>query len=136
MPDINNGNERSFIRQLLAGKKVLIVDDDDDYAEAMDEVFSLQNCQVTRILDPIYGIQHALSEKYDLFVIDKNMPRLNGLEFAQKIKQHKPDAKIILITAYPNDESRQQSLEIGISYYLPKPFRKNDLLEIASFLML
>ncbi len=135
MPELN-GNDRKFMRQLLAGKRILIVDDDDDYAEAMDEVFTMQNCNVTRILDPLYGIEEALSQHYDLFIIDKNMPKLNGLEFAQKIKEHKPDAKIILITAYPHEDSRQKSLDIGISYYLPKPFRKNDILEIASFLML
>ncbi len=135
MPDIN-GNNQSFMRQLLDGKKILIVDDDDDYAEAMDEVFTLQKCNVTRVLDPVDGIQDALSGDYDLHIVDKHMPRLNGLEFAEKIKKHKPDAKIIIITAYPNEQSRQNSLEIGVNYYLPKPFRKNDILEIASFLLL
>lgn len=129
-------NNNVLMRDLLSGKKVLIVDDDDDYAEALDEVFSLQGCTVTRICDPISAMGCALSQDFDLLIVDKNMPKLDGVEFAGRIRNQKPATKIILITAHPNEESRQKSLDAGIRYYLSKPFRKNDILEAASFLLL
>ena len=129
-------NNNVLMRDLLAGKTILIVDDDDDYAEALDEVFSLQGCRVTRICDPIQAMGCALSQDFDLLIVDKNMPKLDGVEFAGRIRTQKPSSKIIMITAHPNEESRKKSLDAGIRYYLSKPFRKNDILEAASFLFL
>jgi DNA-binding response OmpR family regulator len=131
-----NKNDPTVMREFLVGKKVLIVDDDDDYAEALDEVFSLQGCDVTRIPEPVYALSYAIQVNYDLIIVDKNMPNIDGLDFIAHLKAKKPDAKIVMITAYPNEESRKKSLELGVRYYLSKPFRKNDILEIASFLLL
>lgn len=127
---------KKVMRELLSGKNILIVDDDDDYAEALDEVFSLQGCRVTRICDPEQAMGCALSQDFDLMIVDKNMPKLDGIEFADRVRCSKPSSKIVLITAYPNQDSRRRSLDAGIRYYLSKPFRKNDILEIASFLLL
>ncbi len=129
-------NDQAIMRDLLMGKKILVVDDDDDYAEAIEEVFTLQGCHVNRITDPIVALEKATKQKYDILIVDKNMPRLNGIEFVEKIRGKKLSCKIIMITAHPNEESRKRSLDIGVRYYLSKPFRKNDLLEIASFLLL
>lgn len=129
-------NNDVLMRDLLSGKNILIVDDDDDYAEALDEVFTLQGCRVTRLNDPIAAMGCALSQDFDLMIVDKNMPKIDGVEFAGRIRSQKPSCKIILITAYPNDESRKKSLDAGVRYYLSKPFRKNDILEAASFLLL
>ncbi len=133
---IENDNDREVVRKLLRGKAILIVDDDNDYAEALDEVFSMQGCQVTRSSDPISAMGCALSNHFDLMVVDKNMPGIDGIEFAEKINEVKPYSKIVMITAYPSEEMRKKSLEAGIRFFLSKPFRKNDLLDVVSFLFL
>lgn len=131
-----NGNGQNLMRELLVGKRILIVDDDEDYAEALEQIFQLQGCLVTRISDPIYALSYAIQTNYDLIIADKNMPNIDGLEFVAHLKAKRPDAKIVMITAYPNEESRKKSLELGVRYYLSKPFRKNDILEVATFLLL
>lgn len=131
-----NGSSSFLMQNLLAKKHILIVDDDDDYAEALAEIFTMQSSHVMYKKDPVCAMEYALHHDLDLVIIDKNMPRLDGLEFAERVRQVKPSLNIILMTAYPNHESRKRSLEIGIRYYLIKPFRKNDILEIASFLFL
>lgn len=134
---VNNDSEnKEVIRELLRGKNILIVDDDNDYAEALDEVFSLQGCQVTRSSDPVSAMGCALTSDFDLMIVDKNMPGIDGIEFAEKIHEVNPSSKIVMITAYPNEDTRKKSLEVGIRYFLSKPFRKNDILEVASFLFL
>lgn len=124
------------MRELLTGKNVLVVDDDNDYAEALDEIFTLQGCTVTRFCDPVAAMNEALKKDYDLIIVDKNMPNVDGLEFAENIRHRKPDCQIVLITAYPNAVAREKSRDIGIRYFLSKPFRKQEILEIASFVML
>lgn len=135
MTNTINGDPE-VMRNLLEGKSVLIVDDDEDYAEALDEVFSLEGCRVTRMGDPISAMKCALSNDFDLLIVDKNMPKLDGLEFSRRIHSQKPTSKIIMITAHPDESSRDKSREVGVRYYLSKPFRKNDLLEAASFVLL
>lgn len=129
-------NDREVIRKLLRGKNILIVDDDNDYAEALDEVFSMQGCCVTRSCDPVSAMGCALTSNFDLMIVDKNMPGIDGIEFAEKIHEVKPSSKIVMITAYPNEETRKKSLEVGVRFFLSKPFRKNDLLDVVSFLFL
>lgn len=130
----SNHTSRFSLGHLLAGRSILIVDDDEDYAEALTEIFTLQQCKVTCIKDPVCALSHALNNPVDLIIVDKNMPRMDGIEFSRRIREMNPSQNIILITAYPNEESRKRSVETGIRYYLSKPFRKNDLLEIAGFM--
>lgn len=132
----DHDSDRILMRDLLKDKRIMIVDDDDDYAEALEEIFTLQGCRVTCLHDTDQAVEQALSREFDLFVVDKNMPKMDGVDFACHVRSKKPASKIILITAYPDDESRKKSLDAGVRYFLPKPFRKNDILEIASFLML
>ncbi len=129
-------SDRILMRDLLKDRRILIVDDDEDYAEALTEIFTLQECRVTCLHDPIAAMSRALSSDYDLLIVDKNMPNLDGVDFACRVRSEKPSSKIILITAYPDEESRKKSLNAGVRYFLSKPFRKNDILEVASFLML
>lgn len=126
----------SFINELLAGKRILIIDDDEDYAEAIKEIFYVHQCEVECKKDPICALNHAMKHDYDLVIVDKNMPRMDGIELARQLREAKPSTNIILITAYPNEESRKTSIDLGIRYYLIKPFRKNELLEIVSFIFL
>lgn len=129
-------NDKEVMRELLNGKKILIVDDDSDYAEALDEVFSMQGCRVTCSNDPVSAIGCALSSEFDLMIVDKNLPGFDGIELAERIREVKPGSNIVMITAYPSEETRKKSLQAGIRHFLTKPFRKNDILEIVSFLFL
>ncbi len=126
----------SFLNELLAGKRILIVDDEEDYAEAMKEIFSIHDCQVVCKKDPCCALNYVMQHDFDLVIVDKNMPRLDGLEFSRQLREAKPSANIILVTAYPNEHSRKESIDLGIRYYLIKPFRKNELLEVVSFVFL
>lgn len=131
-----NGGSSFVIRNLLCHKNILIVDDDDDYGEALKEIFIAERANAVSKKDPVCALKYAVEQDWDLILIDKNMPNLDGLEFIEQIREHKPTVNIVLITAYPNEESRKKCLDLGVRYYLAKPFRKNDLLEIASFIFL
>ena len=61
---------------------------------------------------------------YDLLLLDWKMPELDGLETARLIRKQKGSGKlpILLITAYDWTDIKKEALEVGISYFLPKPF--------------
>lgn len=61
-------------------------------------------------------------QRFDLAVVDKNLPDLGGIEVARKALGSQPPVPVIIVTGYPSDESRHEAASIGVSGYLTKPF--------------
>jgi len=61
-------------------------------------------------------------QRFDLAVVDKNLPDLNGIEVAREALSLRPPVPVIIVTGYPSDESKSEAESIGVSSYLTKPF--------------
>ncbi len=72
-----------------------------------------------------------LYEKYrpDIVLLDVEMPKINGLELAAKIRQSDGHTRIIIATAYVNEERLLQAVELGLTRFLPKPFGRRAFKE-------
>ena len=73
------------------------------------------------------ALQQALEKKPDVLLMDIGMPRLNGLEAARQIRSMAPDVKVILLTAFGNDQYIQQVVDGNIQGYLLKDSPSNLL---------
>jgi CheY-like chemotaxis protein len=62
-----------------------------------------------------------------LLITDYHLPRMNGLELARTVRRISPDTRIALITGYATDQLASDATAAGITYYLPKPFKLDDL---------
>jgi two-component system response regulator (stage 0 sporulation protein F) len=70
----------------------------------------------------------ALERRFaPLLITDYNMPGMNGLELAQAVKAASPTTTVVLITAYGTRDLAGRSRAAGVDYYLPKPFRFDEL---------
>ena len=69
----------------------------------------------------------AREHRPDLAILDVNMPRLDGIEAARRILAERP-LPIVVLTAYADDASVARAVEAGVSAYVVKPFREQDLL--------
>lgn len=68
----------------------------------------------------------------DLIISDFMMPKMNGLEFLKNVKQKSPDTVSILLTGYADKENAIKSInEVGLYYYLEKPWDNNDLIKVV-----
>lgn len=74
-------------------------------------------------------IDLAMRTNPDIIIMDINMPMLNGLESAHKIKQRFPDTLILLNTAYAEFEFARKAVEYGLDAYLLKPAKEEQILE-------
>lgn len=75
------------------------------------------------------GLDDLLSiKKFDLIVLDINLPGRNGLEIAQKIRHTNPYIGIVMLTARTSSEDRIKGYEMGADIYLPKPTKPAELL--------
>jgi DNA-binding NtrC family response regulator len=68
------------------------------------------------------------SENIGLILMDIKMPKFNGLEILEKIKEKWPEQKIIIITGYRSVETATEAVRLGASGYIVKPFKSEEIL--------
>jgi CheY-like chemotaxis protein len=110
--------------------RVLIVDDDEIFCQLLAEILEGKGMTAAWTTDGWVGYEMSLYERYDLFILDERMPLLFGTELAEDLKQDNPDAKIILTSAFANEELLKRSQSLGVPV-LSKPFRAERLIELV-----
>ncbi|MCK5273613.1 MAG: response regulator [Alphaproteobacteria bacterium] len=107
--------------------KLLVVDDDRDFAEGLAELLELFGHWVDVAFTGEAGIDAANGCDYDAILMDISLPGLNGVESLQRIRQSRPDVPCFLMTGYSADEIARQGIEAGASEILTKPLDPESL---------
>ena len=113
----------------LAGRgRLLIVEDNDDLRQYLAHLFTT-DFDVTLAADGLEGWEAALAQLPDLILSDIMMPRSDGLEFCQRIRQHPKTMHIpvVLLTARTAAVQELEGLETGADDYVSKPFNPQVL---------
>ena len=113
---------------------ILIVED--DIASQKLAAAILKNIAITTIVDNgLTAIETVKNGKFDLIILDVNLGLgMNGIEtlnLIREIPEYK-DTPVIAITAYAMHRDKEEFLAKGFTYYLAKPYIKDDLLNIVS----
>ena len=74
-------------------------------------------------------IEEQENNKFDLIILDIEMPIMNGFEAGKKIRLINPNQKIIFFTGFDNEKYIQEALELGGNEYMLKPFDENEFIE-------
>ena len=121
----------------LAGKRILILDDEPDVTELISYKLKREGCDVEFINNPLEIIGKAREFKPDLFILDIMMPELDGLKVCRMIRadQQLAHTPVIFLTARGEVEDRITGLEQGADDYIAKPFDTKELvLRVGSVL--
>lgn len=105
---------------------ILLIDDDIELTEMLAEYLSLEGFEVSCAYDGESGAQKAISEKYEVVVLDVMLPKLNGFDALTRIRQQS-QVPIIMLTAKGDGVDRIIGLEMGADDYLPKPCNPREL---------
>lgn len=111
--------------------KVFLVDDEEKTRELLKLLIDWEKLGFLISGEASSGQEglHLLEEKQpDLIITDVRMPYMDGLQFSKLALQMYPNVKIIVLTAYEDFSSAQQSIQIGISDFLLKPIKKDNLM--------
>ncbi len=108
-------------------KSVLIVEDDADIAELIRVNLTEPSLEIHHCSDGAEGLSKALSEQFDLLILDVMLPSLSGLEICRQIRESKPSQAIIILTSKSSEIDRVVGLEIGADDYMTKPFSIREL---------
>ncbi|NUM87755.1 MAG: sigma-54-dependent Fis family transcriptional regulator [Bdellovibrionales bacterium] len=111
--------------------KVLVVDDDNALRLTVSSAFSERNYAVDQARDGEEAVNKVMAGKYDLVLLDVNMPRMNGIEALRQIKAFDSRIIVIILTAYSNVKDAVEAVRLGAYNYLEKPIKGEDLVSLV-----
>lgn len=108
--------------------KILVVEDEYSLADAVAETLKKEKFDVTIITDGQEGEDEALTNIYDLILLDVMLPNKNGFDILKTIRKEKIDTPVIMLTAKSEIYDKLNGLENGADDYITKPFHMRELL--------
>lgn len=120
----------TFDRSGLAGASILVVDDDDSIRGMLSDVLRSCGYSVQVAGDGESALAAIEAERPALVLLDMRMPKVDGWEFARRLKRRGVSVPIVVMTAVR--DARRSAEEIGAAGYLAKPFEIDQLLAQVS----
>lgn len=106
---------------------ILIVEDDLDIANLMRVNLFELGVEIDHQVDGKTALQQALSNEYDVILLDVMLPNMSGLDICRKIRDERPMQIIIMLTSKNSETDRVLGLELGADDYMTKPFSVREL---------
>jgi DNA-binding response OmpR family regulator len=103
-------------------KNVLIVEDDYDIVELIDIHLQDIGCNLKKVYNGKHGLEAALSESFDLIILDIMLPEMDGIEICRTLRAKNIKSPIVMLTAKAEEIDKVLGLEIGADDYITKPF--------------
>lgn len=112
-------------------KKILIVDDNEDSRDLVTKVLKQSDYQIVQAVDGEEALAKVVSEKPDLILMDRSLPKMDGLEVTKRLKSNAATNKIpiVALTAHAMRGDREKALAAGCEGYIPKPINVRTLAE-------
>ena len=108
--------------------RVLLIEDHADLAENIGDFLELEGHSVDFALDGVVGLHLAVTEPYDVIVLDLMLPGIDGLSVCRRLQAESPRrVPILMLTALDSLSDKLQGFESGASDYLTKPFALEEL---------
>lgn len=107
--------------------RILIVEDEFNLADVISSRLKKENYIVDVFYDGETGLENALTNIYDLIILDIMLPKINGIEILKQLRNEKIKSKIIMLTAKSQLEDKLEGLNNGANDYITKPFHIDEL---------
>ena len=109
-------------------QRLLIADDDNEIRELLEFDLAQSGYSVDCAKDGEEALQKALSNNYDLILLDVMMPKMNGFDVCKNIRATKPEIPILMLTAKGTIDDKTSGFDSGADDYLVKPFDIQEVL--------
>ncbi len=106
--------------------KILIVEDEVEIAELEKDYLELSGFEVEIEHDGAVGLERALAEEFDMFILDLMLPEIDGFEICRQVREEK-NTPILLVSAKKDDIDKIRGLGLGADDYVTKPFSPSEL---------
>jgi len=120
------------IVNILKSLNVLYIEDDKVVLDSISTILRYMVAQVFTAENGKDALDIFRKEKIDIILTDIDMPKLNGIEFAKRVRQINEIVPIIIITSYKSEEYLFQSMDLKLEDYIIKPINYDKLVESLS----
>jgi DNA-binding NtrC family response regulator len=106
--------------------RILIVDDEEIVIRSCLRILAGGGYDLDSANDGLEALNKIHESQYDVLILDIKMPKMDGLELLQRVKEASPDIDVIMITGLHDIETAVQAMKLGAFDYLPKPFEPEE----------
>ena len=114
--------------------KILVVDDEEYICEILHEFLSLQGYQVDTAANGEDAVEKYEANRPDVVLLDIRMPGMGGVDILRRIKEIDSRPGIVMLSAFGDEETVNEVLQMGADYYLQKPVEFEHLMETLTSL--
>ena len=107
---------------------ILLLEDDSILSKEIISYLNQHQIQCDHVSDGIEFLKIFNTKHYSIFILDINVPRINGVEILKEIRKNDKETPVLMLTAYSEIEDKQAAFDAGADDYLAKPFHLNELL--------
>lgn len=107
--------------------RVLIVDDEEEFIQALSERLTIRDFDVTTSLSGEDALKKLKGYNFDLVILDVAMPGMTGIETLRDIKRIKPLTEVIMLTGHATVEAAIEGMKLGALDFLMKPCETEEL---------
>ena len=107
---------------------ILLIEDDNDAASYLIKGLKESGHVIDRASDGEEGLFMALDSNFDILIVDRMLPKLDGLSLIKKVREDQNDTPILILSALGEVDERVKGLKHGADDYLAKPFSFSELL--------
>ncbi|KPA19428.1 response regulator receiver protein [Candidatus Magnetomorum sp. HK-1] len=109
--------------------RILLVDDEEKFLKTVSERLSIKGFKVTTAINSDNAIKAAKEDKFDVAILDLQMPGTSGAELLKLLKENHKFIEIIMLTGHASLDSAVECTKLGAFGYLEKPYDFDRLLE-------
>lgn len=110
---------------------MLVVDDEDILRMLLTDTLEYEGFIVEEAEDGKEALEKIQSNPYDVIILDYMMPRMTGIELLEHLQPLELATPVIMLTAKAQKTDEEAALAKGASYFVPKPFSPNELVELV-----
>ena len=108
--------------------KILLLEDDEILSQTLNELLESQGYEVHLAKDGNIALDLSFETKFDLYLLDVNVPFLNGFDFLKELRDSGDETTAFFLTALRDIDSLSKGFQVGADDYIKKPFEFDELL--------
>jgi len=119
----------------MMSKPILIVDDEKNIRLTLSQSLEALGVEIDTAADGVEALAKLKGRDFELILLDIRMPGMDGMEVLRRVREIRPDIRIVMITAYGTIESAVEAMKLGAVDFLQKPFDPEEIRELVSRVM-
>ncbi len=108
---------------------VLLIDDDVDFLKGISKALRINGIENDTFSDPVEAVKRYRDKIYDVVVTDLKMPGMNGLDVLREIRSIDDCARVIILTAFDDDEKMESAVRSGAYSFYHKSVNFEDFMQ-------